>query len=76
MSAVHAELAALGDLRGHEVAAAAAVALAQILDSGRHVPTVPVAVKQLMPVMETLNREAAPKPGRLARVQAMTAGST
>jgi hypothetical protein len=63
VAAVHAELATLGDLRGWQVLAAGAVAMARILDSGENVPTWPAAVKQLASLMETLHREAAPKRG-------------
>jgi len=72
VAAVHTELATLGDLTGHQALAAAAVALARILDSGQNVPTWPAAVKQLAALMATLHREAEPRRGRLQAVQVMS----
>jgi hypothetical protein len=72
VAAVHAELATLGDLTGHETLAAGAVAMARILDSGQNVPTWPAAAKQLMSAMNTLHKEAEPKRGTLAAIQAMS----
>ena len=76
VAAVEADIAGLGDVAaGFRVLAAAAVAMARILDSGRNVPTWPAAAKQLGSLMDTLRREAAPRRGRLAAVQAMSRSS-
>lgn len=75
VAAVRAELATLGDLTGHQTLAAGAVAMARILDSNGNVPTWPAAVKQLASLMATLHKEGAPKRGRLAAVQQMSASS-
>jgi hypothetical protein len=74
VAAVQADLATLGDLTGYRALAAAAVAMARILDSDGNVPTMPAAAKQLASLLDTLRRAAAPRPGRLALVQAMTDG--
>jgi hypothetical protein len=74
VAAVRAELAALGDLTGRPGLAAAAVAMARILDHPGAVTTQPEAARQLMSLLDVLHREAAPKRGRLAAVQAMTTG--
>jgi hypothetical protein len=72
VAAVEADLAGLGDLGGYQWAAAAAVAMARILDSEGNVPTKPSAAKQLASLMNTLHREAAPRRGRLQVIQQMT----
>jgi hypothetical protein len=74
VAAVRADLAALGDLTGCQALAAAAVAMARILDDRRLVTTQPSAAKQLASLMAVLHRQAAPRSGRLALVQAMTDG--
>ena len=75
VAAVQADIAGLGDLAaGYRALAAAAVAMARILDSDGNVPTMPAAAKQLASLLDTLRREAAPRRGRLASVQAMTDG--
>jgi hypothetical protein len=70
--AVTADLASLGDLTGWRALAAGALAMARILDDPRQVTTQPSAVRQLMSLMGVLRREAAPRPGRLAAVQALS----
>ena len=75
VAAVCRDLDGLGDLTGWQYLAAAALAMARILDSGQNVPTWPAAVKQLMSVMATLHKEAEPRRGRLAEVQAMSRSS-
>ena len=72
VAAVRADIAALGDLTGYRSLAAGAVAMARILDDPRQVTTQPSAAKQLTSLLEVLRREAAPRPGRLRAVQAMT----
>jgi hypothetical protein len=72
VAAVQADLAALGDLTGYQALAAGAVAMARILDSDGNVPTWPSAAKQLASLMAVLHRQAAPRPGRLQLVQAMS----
>jgi hypothetical protein len=73
VAAVRRDLDRLGDLTGWEYLAAAAVPMARILDSGENVPTWPAAAKQLASLMDTLHKEATPKYGRLAEIQAMSA---
>ncbi len=75
VAAVRRDLDGLGDLTGWEYLAASAVAMARILDSDGNIPTWPAAAKQLMSVMDTLHREAAPKQGTLAAIQAMSRSS-
>jgi hypothetical protein len=74
VAAVRADLAALGDLAGWRAIGEAAVAMARILDHPGAVTTQPAAARQLMSLLDTLHRSAAPKRGRLAVVQAMTNG--
>lgn len=71
VAAVLADLKGLGDLAGWQALAAGAIAMARILDDHRLASTQPAAVKQLQSVMSMLHREAAPRRGRLAAVQAM-----
>jgi hypothetical protein len=72
VAAVQADIAALGDLTAYRSLAAAAVAMARILDSDGNVPTMPSAAKQLASLLEMLHRQATPRRSRLAVVQAMT----
>jgi hypothetical protein len=72
VAAVEADIGGLGELRGYRALAAAAVAMARILDSDGHVPTMPAAAKQLASLLDTLHREAGPRRGRLAVVQEMS----
>ena len=72
VAAVQADIAALGDLTGYRTLAAAAVAMRCILDDPRQVTTQPSAAKQLASLLAVLQRQAAPRTGRLALVQAMT----
>ena len=72
VAAVQADIAALGDLTGYRTLAAAAVAMGRILDDPRQVTTQPSAAKQLASLLAVLQRQAAPRTGRLALVQAMT----
>ena len=74
VAAVRADIAALGDLTGYRALAAAAVAMGRILDDPRQVTTQPSAAKQLASLLAVLHRQATPRPGRLALVQAMTDG--
>jgi hypothetical protein len=71
VAAVQADLASMGDLTGYQALAAAAVAMARILDSKGCVTTQPSAAKQLVSLLEVLHRRVAPKPGRLRAVQDM-----
>jgi len=73
VAAVEAEIAALG-AHGRRGLAAAAIAMAAILDDPRHVPTQPAAARQLAAILDTLHRHRV-RPGRLAAVQAMTSAS-
>jgi hypothetical protein len=75
VAAVQAELATLGSLVGRQGLAAAAVAMARILDHPGAVTTQPAAARQLMSLLDVLHREAAPRRGRLAAVQKMSASS-
>jgi hypothetical protein len=72
VAAVRRDLDGLGDLTGWQYLAAAAIQMGRILDSGGNVPTQPAAAEQLASLMDTLHREAAPRRGRLAAVQAMS----
>jgi hypothetical protein len=72
VAAVQADLAALGDVTGYQGLAAAAIAMARILDSGGNVPTWPSAAKQLASLLAVLHRQAGPRPGRLQLVQQMS----
>jgi hypothetical protein len=73
VAAVRADIAALGDLTGNQALAAAAVAMARILDSDGNVPTMPSAAKQLASLLGLLHRQAAtPRRSRLAVVQEMS----
>jgi hypothetical protein len=74
-SAVRAELATLGDLTGSQGLAAAAIAMARILDHPGAVTTQPAAARQLASLLDTLHKRAAPQRGRLAAVQAMSNAS-
>jgi len=69
---VEADIAGLGELRGYQWAAAAAVAMARILDDHRLATTALSAAKQLTALMDALHKSATPKRGRLAVVQEMT----
>jgi hypothetical protein len=73
--AVEADIAGLGELRGYQSLAAAAIAMARILDDHRLATTAPSAAKQLASLLETLHRAAPPKRGRLAVVQKMAPSS-
>jgi hypothetical protein len=73
--AVEADIAGLGELRGYQCLAAAAVAMARILDDHRLATTAPSAAKQLASLLDVLHRAAPPKRGRLAVVQKMSASS-
>jgi hypothetical protein len=75
VAAVQADIAGLGELGLYQCLAAGAVAMARILDDHRLASTQPAAVKQLASLLEMLHREAAPKRGRLAAVQKMSASS-
>jgi hypothetical protein len=72
VAAVRADVAGLGELRGYQYLVEGALAMARILDDHRLASTQPAAVKQLASLLGMLHREAAPKRGRLAAVQAMT----
>jgi hypothetical protein len=72
VAAVRADLATLGDLTGWQYLAAGAISMARILDHPGAVTTQPAAVKQLMSLMDTLHKSAAPQRGRLAVVQEMS----
>jgi len=72
VAAVRRDLERLGDLTGWEYLAAAAIAMARILDHPGAVTTQPAAAKQLMSLMDTLRENAAPKRGKLAAIQAMS----
>jgi hypothetical protein len=52
--------------------AAAALALAAILDDSKHVPTQPAAARQLVAILSTLSKRAQRR-GKLAVVKSMTA---
>ena len=69
---MRADLAAFGDLTGWQGLAAAAVAMARILDDRRLATTQPSAAKQLASLLATLRANAVPKRSRLAVVQQMT----
>jgi hypothetical protein len=71
VAAVQADILTMGDLTGWQWAAAAAVAMARILDDPRQVPTQPSAVRQLMSLLAALRREVTPRPARLRAVQDM-----
>jgi hypothetical protein len=75
VAAVQAELDGLGDLTGSQGLAAAAIAMARILDSDGNIPTWPSAARQLSSLLDTLHKSAAPKRGRLAAVQKMSPSS-
>src|SRR5271165_468026 len=71
--AVRGALAALGDLPLYQAEAAAALAMALILDSPGCVTTMPSACRQLLVLMDVLRKSAGTrKGGRLARVQEMS----
>jgi hypothetical protein len=72
---VRADLESMGDLSGLQAFAAAAVAMARILDHPGAVTTQPAACRQLMSVMDALRKSVEPKRGRLAAVQKMSASS-
>ena len=74
VAAVRAELDALGDLTGWQGVAAAAVAMARILDHPNLATTQPSAAKVLASLLWTLRQNAVPRRGRLAVVEAMTSG--
>jgi hypothetical protein len=71
VAAVRADIAGLGELRGYQWAAAAAVAMARILDSGGNVPTWPSAAKQLASLLATLHQNAVPRRSRLGVISKM-----
>jgi hypothetical protein len=75
VAAVRAELATLGSLVGRQGLAAAAVAMARILDHPGLGTTQPAAARQLASLLDVLHREAAPQRGRLAVVQKMAPSS-
>jgi hypothetical protein len=52
--------------------AAAALALAAILDDSKHVPTQPAAARQLVAILGMLSKRTQPR-GKLAVVKSMTA---
>jgi hypothetical protein len=69
--AVRAELDGLGDLTGWQGLAAAAVAMARILDHPGAVTTQPAACRQLMSLMETLHKVADVPRRRLKSIEKM-----
>ena len=73
VAAVREALGALGDLPLYQAEAAAALAMALILDSPGCVTTMPSACRQLLVLMDVLRKSAGTrKGGRLARVQEMS----
>jgi hypothetical protein len=72
--AVQDELDGLGVNLGGRALAAAALAMARILDDRRLATTQPSAARQLERLMAVLRREAAPRRGRLQVVQDMIGG--
>jgi hypothetical protein len=75
VAAVRADIAGVGELRGYQSFAAAAVAMGRILDDHRLATTAPSAAEQLASLLNMLNKSAAPKRGRLAVVQDMAPSS-
>jgi hypothetical protein len=72
VAAVRAELATLGDLTGWQGLAAAAVAMAHILDSPGAVTTQPAACRQLMSLLDVLHKHADVPRRRLEAVTKMS----
>jgi hypothetical protein len=75
VAAVQAELATLGDLTGWQGLAAAAVAMAHILDHPGAVTTQPAACRQLMSLLDVLHKHADVPKRRLEAVAKMARSS-
>jgi hypothetical protein len=75
VASVRAELATLGDLTGWQGLAAAAVAMAHILDSPGAVTTQPAACRQLMSLLDVLHKHADVPKRRLEAVSKMARSS-
>jgi bacterioferritin-associated ferredoxin len=72
VAAVREVLAELPLPPGYEVEAAAAEAMARILDDHRLATTAPSACRQLAQVMDRLRKAAEPRRGRLAAISKMS----
>jgi len=74
VAAVRAELDGSAGAVERPGLAAVAIALAEILDDPRHVPTQPAAARQLATILDVLSRRSHRR-GKLAAVKSMTEGA-